>query len=215
MKNQYIIKKAKKIFLTGIGTEVGKTVVSAILVEKFTMDYWKPVQAGELDFTDTMKVRSWVKNDASVFHQEQFRLKTPASPHFAAKVDGIQIKLEDFEVPETENNLLVEGAGGLMVPINDKGDLIIDLIPKVADGVILVSRNYLGSINHTMLSIEALQKRKIPILGLIFNGDSNPATEEIILNKHKLKCLGKVPLLSHIDTLKIREAGSFIEAIFA
>ncbi|MEZ4936240.1 MAG: dethiobiotin synthase [Crocinitomicaceae bacterium] len=209
-----MIKKAKKIFLTGIGTEVGKTVVSAILVEKFKMDYWKPVQAGELEFTDTMKVQSWVKNDASVFHQEQFQLKTPASPHHAAKVDGVQIDLEDFIVPETENNLLVEGAGGLMVPLNDNGDLIIDLIPKVADGVILVSRNYLGSINHTMLSIEALQKRKIPILGLIFNGESNPATEEIILNKHKLKCIGKIPLLSHIDTLKIQEAGSFIEAIF-
>lgn len=204
----------KKIFLTGIGTEVGKTVVSAILVEKFKMDYWKPVQAGELDFSDTMKVKSWVSNYESVFHEERYRLNTPASPHFAAEVDGIEISINDFECPETTNNILVEGAGGLMVPLNNQGDLIIDIIPKVADSVVLVSRNYLGSINHTMLSIEALQQRNIEIEGVIFNGESTPATEEIILKKYGLKCLGKVPLLSELSSLKIREAGSYIEPIF-
>lgn len=204
----------KKIFLTGIGTEVGKTVVSAILVEKFEMDYWKPVQAGELDFSDTMKVESLVSNGRTRFHEERYRLNTPASPHYAADVDQVHINLNDFEVPACENHLLVEGAGGLMVPLNGEGDLIIDLIPKVADSVILVSRNYLGSINHTMLSIEALQQRNIPIDGIVFNGEANPATEEIILQKYGLKCLGKVPLLSTIDSLKIKEAGAFIEPIF-
>lgn len=204
----------KKVFLTGIGTEVGKTVISAILVEKFKMDYWKPVQAGELDYSDSMKVREWVQNKDSVFHEERYRLKTPASPHFAAEVDQIQIELGDFEAPQTSNNLLIEGAGGLMVPLNSKGDLIIDLIPKVADSAILVSRNYLGSINHTMLSIEALKSRGIEIEGVIFNGEPNEATEEIILEKYELKCLGKVPLLSNIDSLKIKEAGSFIESFF-
>ncbi len=204
----------KKVFLTGIGTEVGKTVISAILVEKFKMDYWKPVQAGELDYSDSMKVREWVQNKDSVFHEERYRLKTPASPHFAAEVDQIQIELGDFEAPQTSNNLLIEGAGGLMVPLNSKGDLIIDLIPKVADSAILVSRNYLGSINHTMLSIEALKSRGIEIEGVIFNGEPNEATEEIILEKYELKCLGKVPLLSNIDSLKIKEACSFIESFF-
>lgn len=204
----------KKIFLTGIGTEVGKTVISAILVEKFKMDYWKPVQAGELDYSDSMKVKDWVSNEESSFFEERYRLNTPASPHYAARVDGVEIKLPDFEVPETKNNLLVEGAGGLMVPLNDQHDLIIDLIPKVADSVILVSRNYLGSINHTMLSIEALKARNIYIEGIIFNGESNPETEKIILDRYKLKCLGNVPLLSKVDAFTIKESVSFINPIF-
>lgn len=204
----------KRIFLTGIGTEVGKTVISSILVEKFKLDYWKPVQAGELDYSDSMKVREWVENDKSVFHEERYRLNTPASPHYAAEEDKVRIKLDDFNCPETENNLLIEGAGGLMVPLNYNGDLIIDLIPKVADSVILVSRNYLGSINHTMLSIEVLQNRGVEIEGVIFNGEANPATEEIILKKYGLKCLGKVPLLSKIDSSKIKEAGKHIESFF-
>lgn len=208
------VEGMKRIFLTGIGTEVGKTVISAVLVEKFKLDYWKPVQAGELDYSDSMKVRDWVSNEESVFHQETYRLNTPASPHYAAEVDNVHIGLDDFESPVTSNNLLVEGAGGLMVPLNYEGDLIIDLIPKVADSAVLVSRNYLGSINHTMLSIEVLQKRGIEIEGVIFNGEPNEATEEIILKKYGLKCLGKVPLLSNIDSLKIKEAGSFIEDFF-
>jgi dethiobiotin synthetase len=208
------MNQKKKIFLTGIDTDAGKTIVSAILVEKFQLDYWKPVQAGELDNSDTMKVKNLVSNSITHFHQEQFRLNTPASPHYAAKVDGVEIRLNDFQVPSTNNNLLIEGAGGLMVPINDEPDLIIDLISVVADSVILVSKNYLGSINHTMLSIEALINKGLKIEGIIFNGDANPETERIILEKYAIKCLGNVPLLSEINPLKIKEAGQYITAFF-
>ena len=142
-----------KLFVTGIGTEVGKTVIAAILTEKLKADYWKPVQAGDLDDSDTMKVRALVSNSVSVFHEEGFRLNHPMSPHAAAERDGVEIGLEDFEMPQTENHLVIEGAGGLMVPLNDQ-DCVIDLIEGSGTEVVLVSRNYLGSINHTLLSIE-------------------------------------------------------------
>ena len=93
------------------------------------------------------------------------------------RIDGIQIRLEDFEAPETENTLIIEGAGGLMVPLNDSGDMVADLIPVVADEAVLVSMNYLGSINHTLLSVELMKQKNIPITGIIFNGDPNPETE--------------------------------------
>jgi dethiobiotin synthetase len=145
----------KQLFVTGISTEVGKTVVSSILTEYLQADYWKPIQSGDLHLSDTMKVQSLVSNSKTVFHPERYRLQSPLSPHASAEIDGIQISLNDFELPQTENNLIVEGAGGLFVPLNEK-DTVIDLIERLKLPVVLVSRNYLGSINHTMLSIEAL-----------------------------------------------------------
>ncbi|MEO9531145.1 MAG: dethiobiotin synthase [Crocinitomicaceae bacterium] len=185
---------ARRIFISGIGTEVGKTFCSAIVVEALKADYWKPVQAGELDDLDSLWVRDFISNDESKFHTERFLLSEPMSPHAAAKIDGIEMQIADFKVPKTTNDLIIEGAGGLMVPINEKGDMIVDLIPQVADETILISKNYLGSINHTLLSVELLKSRGIKITGIIFNGDPNPATEEIILATTGLKCLGKVPL---------------------
>jgi len=184
---------AKRIFISGIGTEVGKTFCSAIIVESLRADYWKPLQAGELDDLDSLWVRDFISNDTSKFHKERYLLSEPMSPHAAAKIDGIEISLNDFSVPETDNTLIIEGAGGLMVPLNEKGDMIIDLIPTIADETILISKNYLGSINHTLMSIELLQQRNIKIKGIIFNGDPNPATESIILESSGLKCLGKIP----------------------
>ena len=147
----------KRIFVSGIGTEIGKTFCSAIIVEALNADYWKPVQAGELDQLDSDFVRRAITNTITTIHPEQFLLSQPMSPHAAAKLDGIELKLSDFKVPATTNNLVIEGAGGLMVPINEKGDFIVDLIPHIADEVILISKNYLGSINHTLLSIELLK----------------------------------------------------------
>lgn len=167
------------VFVSGIGTEVGKTVVSALLVRALKADYWKPVQSGDLDHTDTMKVRAWAGETAGTFHPERFRLNLPMSPHASAADDGIHITLQDFELPATHNFLVVEGAGGLQVPLNDE-DCIIDLISKLGLPVVLVSRHYLGSINHTLLSVEALRQREIPIAGLIFNGAPHPSTETII-----------------------------------
>lgn len=199
-----------KLFVTGIGTEVGKTVIAAILTEKLKADYWKPVQAGDLDDSDTMKVRALVSNSVSVFHEEGFRLNHPMSPHAAAERDGVEIGLEDFEMPQTENHLVIEGAGGLMVPLNDQ-DCVIDLIEWSGAEVVLVSRNYLGSINHTLLSIEALKSRGIPVRGVIFNDEENAETERVILKMTGLKCLGRVELLKELTQEAIAKCGEAIE----
>jgi dethiobiotin synthetase len=185
---------ARRIFVTGIGTEIGKTFISAVVCEALLADYWKPLQSGELNDLDSLWVRDFISNDVTQFHTERYLLSEPMSPHAAARIDGIKISLEDFKVPETSNTLVIEGAGGLMVPLNDDGDMIVDLIPKVADEVILVSMNYLGSINHTLMSVELLKQRGIPIKGIVFNGDPNQETEDVILNYTGLKCLGKIPM---------------------
>ena len=181
----------RKIFVTGIGTDVGKTVVSAILTEALEADYWKPVQAGDLDNSDSIKVENLISNTTTKIHAEGIKLNSPMSPHAAAAIDGVAIKLADFKLPETNNNLVVEGAGGLMVPLNDK-DLIIDLIQHLDIEVVLVSQNYLGSINHTILSIDTLKNRGVKVAGIIFNGVINEETEKYILNYSNLKCLGRI-----------------------
>lgn len=169
----------RPLFVTGIGTDVGKTIVSAILVEKLKADYWKPVQSGDLDNSDTMKVKALISNNTSVFHPETYRLTQPFSPHKSADLDGIKIELDKFELPQTNNQLIIEGAGGLMVPLNDE-HFVIDLIQKFDAEVLLVIRHYLGSINHTMLSLELLKQKKIKVNALIFNGDGDKYSENII-----------------------------------
>jgi dethiobiotin synthetase len=186
-----------KIFITGIGTDVGKTVAAAIVTQALEADYWKPVQAGDLDHSDSHKVRAMVSNDKSVFHPNAYALNTPASPHLAAELDGITIDLKNVVEPKTNNHLVVEGAGGVLVPLNDK-DCVVDLIQN-DHKVIVVSRHYLGSINHTLLTIEALQNRKIKVAGIIFSGDENKATEDIILNKTSVKCIGRIDNEPYFD----------------
>src|SRR5689334_12410627 len=117
------------IVVAGIGTGVGKTIVSAILTEAFEADYWKPVQAGDLESSDTIAVRNLISNNKTHFHQETYALKTPMSPHAAAEIDGVKIGIEDLVIPETDNRLIIELAGGIMVPINDY-DLNLDLIKQ-------------------------------------------------------------------------------------
>lgn len=183
----------RNIFVTGIGTDIGKTIVSAILVEKLKADYWKPVQSGDLDHTDTMKVKALVSNPDSVFHPEAYRLSKPLSPHHAAKLDDISIAKDKILMPEHQNDtLIIEGAGGLMVPLNTNY-LIIDLARDLGAEIVLVSKAYLGSINHTLLSIEAIQQRKLPLLGIIFNGHSNPESEQVILAYSGVRCIGRIP----------------------
>ena len=186
-----------KLFITGIGTDVGKTIASAIVVEALEADYWKPIQAGDIDFSDTHKVKSQISNDKSQFHPNAYTLNTPASPHFAAQLDGIVIDLNQIKEPKTDNHLVIEGAGGILVPLNDN-DCIADLIQKDYK-VIVVSRHYLGSINHTLLTIEALQNRKIKVAGIIFSGDENKATEEIILKKSGAKFIGRIDNEPYFD----------------
>lgn len=187
-----------RLFVTGIGTEVGKTVISAILTEALEADYWKPVQAGDLDYSDTHKVKDLVSNSKSVFHCETHALNHPMSPHAAAERDGVEISLNDFQIPKTDNHFIIEGAGGLMVPLNRK-DCMIDLIEGLGVEAVLVSRNYLGSINHTLLSVEALKSRGIAIKGIIFNDEENAETESVILEMTGLQCLGRVGMIEDLS----------------
>lgn len=192
-----------KLFITGISTDVGKTIASAIIVEALEADYWKPIQAGDLDNSDSHKIRSLISNTKTVIHPNSYLLNTPASPHYAAALDGITIEIENIKEPQTKNHLIIEGAGGIFVPLNDS-DCVIDLI-KPEYKVIVVSRHYLGSINHTLLTIEALKSRKIDIAGIIFSGYENKATESIILNKTGVKHIGRIEEEPYFDQNVIKE----------
>ena len=186
-----------KIFITGIGTDVGKTIASAIVVEALEADYWKPIQAGDIDNSDSHKIQRYISNDKTVIHNNSYKLNTPASPHYAAEVDGTKIELAKIIEPKTSNNLVIEGAGGVLVPLND-ADSIVDLIQKEYK-TIVVSRHYLGSINHTLLTIEALKSRKISVAGIIFSGDENKATEEIIIKKTNCNYIGRIDNEPYFD----------------
>lgn len=179
-----------KLFITGIGTDVGKTIASSIIVEALQADYWKPVQAGDLDNSDSHKIQSYISNSVTVIHENSYKLTTPASPHLAAKLDQITIDIQQIVEPKTANHLVIEGAGGVLVPLNNS-DCIIDLI-KDDYKVVVVSRHYLGSINHTLLTLEALQSRNIPVAGIVFSGDEYPSSEEIILSKLNAKLIGRI-----------------------
>ena len=192
-----------KLFITGISTDVGKTIASLIVVEALESDYWKPIQAGDLDNSDSHKIESYISNNKTIIHKNSYLLNTPASPHLAAKLDAIAIDLNKITEPSTKNHLVIEGAGGLFVPLNDT-DCVIDLI-KPDYKVVVVSRHYLGSINHTLLTIEALQNRKITIAGIIFNGNENKSTEEIILSKTNIKCIGRINDEPYFDKNVISE----------
>lgn len=192
-----------KLFITGIGTDVGKTVVSAIITQALEADYWKPIQAGDLDTSDTHKIKAYVSNSKKNFFENSYALNTPASPHLAAEIDGVTIDIQKIKEPKTKNHLVIEGAGGIFVPINTT-ETIVDLIQPDYK-VIVVSRHYLGSINHTLLTIEALQNRNIKIAGIIFNGEKNEATESIILSKTGLNFIGRLEIEPYIDTNVINE----------
>jgi dethiobiotin synthetase len=186
-----------KLFITGIGTDVGKTIASAIVTEALEADYWKPVQAGDIDNSDSHKIRTYISNTKTVIHPNSYALNTPASPHLAAAIDGVAIKAEAIKGPSTENHLVVEGAGGLLVPLNDT-ETILDLI-KPYYKVIVVSRHYLGSINHTLLTIEVLKQHGITPAGIIFNGDENLPTEEIILSRTGITMIGRIENEPYFD----------------
>jgi dethiobiotin synthetase len=192
----------KTYFVTGIGTEVGKTIASAIITQALEADYWKPIQAGELDHSDSMKVKSLISNDQSKIHEEAFRLNQPMSPHAAAERDQVQIDISSIKAPLTSNHLIIEGAGGLLVPLNNK-ETILNLIETLRCEVILVSRHYLGSINHTLMSIEILKQKNIQIKGILFNGDEHKDTEAIISKMSGIRILGRIAALTNLNKLAI------------
>lgn len=192
----------KKYFITGISTDVGKTVVAAIVTEALDADYWKPIQAGDLHYSDTDKVKSLVSNNKSVFHENSFALKTPMSPHAAAEIDKIQIELNQIQEPKIKNNLVIEGAGGLLVPLNNS-NTVLDLI-KEDYKVIVVSRHYLGSINHTLLTVELLKEKGFDV-SIIFSGDAHETTEAIIKKMTKVPVIGRIDEEPYFDQNVIKE----------
>ena len=186
-----------KLFITGIGTDVGKTIASSIIVEALQADYWKPIQAADLDNSDTNKVEKYVSNPTTKFHKNAYALNTPASPHLAAEIDGIKIELDNITEPKTTNHLVIEGAGGIFVPLNNS-DCVIDLIQPDYK-VIVVSRHYLGSINHTLMAIEILKSRNLNVAGIVFSGDEIKATESIILEKTNVPMIGRIDNEPYFD----------------
>lgn len=191
-----------KLFITGIGTDVGKTIASAIITEALQADYWKPIQAGDLDHSDSHKIKALLSNPKTVIHPNSYALHTPASPHLAAQIDNIQIDLKKISAPKTKNHLVVEGAGGVLVPINNT-QTVIDLIQPDYKAIV-VSRHYLGSINHTLLTIEALRNRNLTIAGIVFNG-YHPPSEEIILSKTQIPLIGTIANEPYFDQNVIAE----------
>lgn len=188
----------KNLFVTGTDTGIGKTVVSAMLTLGLRARYWKPVQSGLEEETDTQFVERVTELPEIHFAEERFRLTAPLSPHASAAMDGIEIHLRDFVLPlATEGGgIVVEGAGGLMVPLNST-HMMVDLIDYLNLPVILVTRTSLGTINHTLLSIEQLRRRSIPIIGVIMNGSDNA------LNREAIEFYGKIPVIGMVKPLDV------------
>lgn len=189
--------------IIGIHTGIGKTVCSAVICQALGYDYWKPVQAGDLDHSDSVFVRDHVNNPLCKIHPERYKLLIAASPHYAAEQENIQIKRHDFMLPKTDNNLVVETAGGLMSPL--AGDFLnIDLVEHLKLPAILVSKNYLGSINHTLLTYEALKARNIEVSGIVFLGETVMASEKFILEYTKLPHLFSIPQFGKLNAQSIQ-----------
>jgi dethiobiotin synthetase len=206
------MNKNSKLVITGIGTDVGKTVVSSIIAEALKASYWKPIQAGDLDNSDSIKVDRFTDNVTVL--PEAFRLSEPMSPHAAAEIDGVEIAKDDLDIPEVEGNLIIEGAGGIMVPVNSNGLTFADIIECWNLPTIVVSRHYLGSINHTLLTLEVLQSRGVTIEGLVFVGAENKATEEIILKSTGVKFLARIPMAKELNkTFVLEQAESIISLL--
>jgi dethiobiotin synthetase len=191
-------------FVTSIHTDSGKTLVSAILTEALQADYWKPVQCG-LQERDTKTVEGLINNSYSMLHKEAYLLKEAMSPHAAAKREGKEIKLSELILPvHKDNHLIIEGAGGILVPLNEH-DNVIDIASKFGAQVILVSNHYLGSINHTLLAVNEIERRGLNVKGIIFNGEENIETESIILKRSGYKCLLKIRTEKWIDQETVKK----------
>ncbi|CAL1518053.1 dethiobiotin synthase [Chitinophaga sp. MM2321] len=204
-----------KIFITGIGTGVGKTIVSACVTEALQADYWKPVQTGLAEGTDTDTVRRLLSNTVTVCHQEAYCLHEPASPHLAARLEKITIDT-DFIVQEANRlrpagrALVMEGAGGLMVPLNEE-IFTLDLIGQLQAGVIIVAQNYLGSINHAMLTAKVLKHTGVSVIGWIFGGDEH-SNEDDVVRWSGFPKIGRIPQAVQVDKEFIRQQASVLAA---
>ena len=197
----------KAFIVAGTDTGVGKTVVSAMLTLGLDGAYWKPIQSGTEGGTDRDVVTRLTGLPSSRFLPERYRLRHPLSPHHAAELDGIEIDPKDLHLPRDvpAGPLIVEGAGGVLVPIT-RTFLQADLFARWRTAVILVSRTSLGTINHTLLSLEALQRRSIPVLGVVFVGESMPDSERTIVEMGGVRRIGRLPILASLTAQTLGQA---------
>ena len=193
-----------RIFVTSIDTNVGKTVCSSILCAGLGYDYWKPVQCGDLDFSDSMKVKSY--SPLTKVHAESFQLNAPMSPHEAAKLENMDISINDFKLPKSEE-IIIEGAGGVMVPLNYEGNMIVELASRFKAKVIIVFKNYLGSINHTLLTIDKVKSVGLDILGLLVVGDEVTSSERIIEDATQMNIIARIPIVDRVNQKWVKEQG--------
>ncbi|MEE3098116.1 MAG: dethiobiotin synthase [Bacteroidota bacterium] len=193
-----------RIFVTSIDTNVGKTVCSSILCAGLGYDYWKPVQCGDLDFSDSMKVKSY--SPLTKVHAESFQLNAPMSPHEAAKLENMDISINDFKLPKSEE-IIIEGAGGVMVPLNYKGNMIVELASMFEAKVIIVFKNYLGSINHTLLTIDKVKSVGLDVLGLLVVGDEVTSSERIIEDTTQMNIIARIPIVDRVNQKWVKEQG--------
>jgi dethiobiotin synthetase len=191
------------VIVAGIGTEVGKTVISAILCEVMGARYWKPIASGSDDGpAESVAVSQLIKNGAQRIFSERYLFRKSLSPHIAAALEGVEVSLDEFSLPVCDVPLVVELAGGIMVPLNDRVTNL-DLIKRLGLPVIVVSRHYLGSINHTLLTLFALRAHNVPVLGVVFNGDELPDTERIISTMGEVTVTGRVPSFEEVSQRSI------------
>jgi dethiobiotin synthetase len=196
------------VVVAGIGTEVGKTVTSAILCEVMGARYWKPIASGSDDGpAESVVVSRLLKNGAQRIFNERYLLRKSLSPHIAAALEGVEVSLDQFTLPVCEAPLVVELAGGIMVPLNDRATNL-DLIRRLGLPVVVVSRHYLGSINHTLLTLFALRAHNIPVKGIVFNGEELPDTERIITTKGDVSVIGRIPSFGEVSQSTISEFAS-------
>ena len=211
------------LFITGIGTNVGKTVVAAILTEALQADYWKPIQSGVEEGKDSDTVKLLISNAKIVFHPEAYLLKQPLSPHFAAKLDGVAIEMNKItshfvtlsgveeESRSEANHLIIEGAGGILVPINST-QYVIDIAKQMDCEIVLVISSYLGCINHSLLSIDYLLRNQFKIKALVFNGEFEPEVKQSIVDYVKNTLIIDVPQLKELTKMAVLQISSQIKA---
>lgn len=202
-----------RYFVTGIDTDIGKTIVSSILVQALSASYWKPIQSGDLDNSDSIKVANLISKKVNIY-PESYRLTQPLSPHLSAKKDRVEISLKNI-IPPTSTNLIIEGAGGVMVPIDEKGTYVTDILSYCDAEVILVTKNYLGSINHTLLSIHYLQSKNYKIKGIVVTGDKNEETEAIITKNTGVPILFRIPIADELSKAFIKRQASRIRLLIS
>lgn len=196
----------RTFFVTGTDTGIGKTIVTAMLTKGLNASYWKPVQSGLQEETDTDAVKRLTGLPENHFKKETYRLNEPLSPHASAAIDDVEIEMEQLVMPEYHtNHLIVEGAGGVLVPLNDE-NMIIDLIAQLEIPALVVSRSELGTLNHTFLTLEALRQRDIPVLGVIMNGPKNESNRKAIENYGQTSVLAEIEPMTEVNLTTLERA---------